>query len=101
MQQSTQPKIELLVDEKALLGEGPSWSAKDQVLYWVNILEKKIYVYNPATQRNDTIVIKQHPGCVVPRQKTNSSVVIAGTDEVSSGFSFVGNFFVTTTIAQF
>jgi sugar lactone lactonase YvrE len=90
MERPAQPQIELVVDEKALLGEGPSWSAKNRVLYWVNILERKLYVYNPATHKNHTINIDKLPGCVVPRQRTNSSVVIAGTNEVSSGFAFVG-----------
>jgi sugar lactone lactonase YvrE len=34
---------ELLLDAKATLGEGPAWDAKTQTLYWVDILEKRIY----------------------------------------------------------
>jgi sugar lactone lactonase YvrE len=83
-------QIELLVDEKALLAEGPSWCAQNQVLYWVNILERKVYVYNPTTRSNHTISIQKYPGCVVPRKKMKNSVAIAATDENSSGFAFVG-----------
>jgi sugar lactone lactonase YvrE len=34
---------ELLLDAKATLGEGPVWDAKSQTLYWIDILEKRIY----------------------------------------------------------
>jgi len=46
---------EILVDQKALTGEGPSWDAQRQVLYWVDIPRATIYVYNPATQQNQGI----------------------------------------------
>ena len=36
--------IELLFDAKAYLGEGPIWDARTQMLYWLDILNKRIYV---------------------------------------------------------
>jgi sugar lactone lactonase YvrE len=36
-------KLELLLDAKATLGEGPVWDSKTQTLYWIDVLEKKIY----------------------------------------------------------
>ncbi len=50
-----QRKPEILVDQKALTGEGPSWDAQLEVLYWVDIPRAIIYVYNPATQQNQGI----------------------------------------------
>lgn len=44
-------KPDVLVDQKALTGEGPSWDALRQVLYWVDIPRATIYVYNPATRQ--------------------------------------------------
>lgn len=35
--------VELIVDAKAMLGEGPVWDEKKQTLYWLDILEKRIY----------------------------------------------------------
>lgn len=35
--------VELIVDAKAMLGEGPVWDEKNQTLYWLDILEKRIY----------------------------------------------------------
>jgi sugar lactone lactonase YvrE len=37
---------ELIFDARATLGEGPIWDAKTQTLYWLDILEKKIYADN-------------------------------------------------------
>lgn len=48
-------KPEVLVDQKALTGEGPSWDAQHEVLYWVDIPRATIYVYNPATRQNQGI----------------------------------------------
>jgi sugar lactone lactonase YvrE len=50
-----QHKPEILVDQKALTGEGPSWDAQYEVLYWVDIPRATIYVYNPATHQNQGI----------------------------------------------
>ncbi|MGJ7510759.1 SMP-30/gluconolactonase/LRE family protein [Variovorax sp. GT1P44] len=33
----------------ATLGEGTLWSQKEQALYWVDILERKLYRFDPAT----------------------------------------------------
>ncbi|HSM25625.1 MAG TPA: SMP-30/gluconolactonase/LRE family protein, partial [Anaerolineaceae bacterium] len=46
---------EILVDQRALTGEGPSWDAFHKVLYWVDIPQATIYVYNPATRQNQGI----------------------------------------------
>ena len=35
--------VELIFDAKSTLGEGPVWDAKTRTLYWLDILEKKIY----------------------------------------------------------
>ncbi|HSM71128.1 MAG TPA: SMP-30/gluconolactonase/LRE family protein, partial [Anaerolineales bacterium] len=36
-------KAELLYDCKAALGEGPVWDAHTKTLYWVDILNHRIY----------------------------------------------------------
>ena len=47
--------IEILVDQKALNGEGPAWDAEKQVLYWVDIKRATIFVYDPVLQTNRSI----------------------------------------------
>ena len=46
---------EILIDQKALTGEGPSWDAQHEVLYWLDISRTTIFVYNPVTHQNQGI----------------------------------------------
>ena len=36
-------RIELLVDEKNNLGEGPVWDVEEQRLYWVDSLGREVF----------------------------------------------------------
>lgn len=58
--------VELLLDAKALLGEGPAWDEKTQMLYWVDILQKKIYAGTEILAELDDFV-----GCLAPRKSGN------------------------------
>ena len=59
--------VELLVDQHALVGEGPLWDEQEQVLYWVDILNSTLFIYDPATGENKEIDVGQHVGTVVTR----------------------------------
>lgn len=61
-------KAELVIDARATLGEGPCWDAENRLLYWVDILEKKIHIYNPITRENRDMFIGQMVGAIVPRK---------------------------------
>jgi sugar lactone lactonase YvrE len=61
----------LLLDAKATLGEGPAWDAKTQTLYWVDILEKRIYAGTEFLAQLDDLI-----GCLAPRKNGN---LILGT----------------------
>lgn len=54
-------KAELILDAKATLGEGPAWDAKTQTLYWVDILEKRVYAGTELLAQLDDII-----GCLAP-----------------------------------
>jgi len=56
-------KLELLFDTKANLGEGPIWDARTQTLYWIDILEKRIYVGADILIELDELI-----GCIAPRK---------------------------------
>ncbi|MBV7334684.1 SMP-30/gluconolactonase/LRE family protein [Chloroflexi bacterium TSY] len=58
---------ELVIDAKAILGEGPIWDARRQLLYWVNIFGDEVHLYDPTTGQDRAINIGQHVGTVVPR----------------------------------
>lgn len=56
-------KTEIVVEAKALLGEGPAWDMKTQTLYWVDILEKRVHANEGILTQLDDFV-----GCLAPRR---------------------------------
>ncbi len=76
-------ELELVLDVKATLGEGPCWDNVKHLLYWVDILEKKIYIFNPVTNENRVIQLEQYIGAIVPR--SSDEAVLA----LENGFYFL------------
>ena len=60
--------VELLLNLKADLGEGPIWHPPSQRLYWVNIMQGEVHVYDPATNTDRSVSVGQAVGTVVPRR---------------------------------
>lgn len=60
--------VELILDIKNTLGEGPHWCVQEQALYWVDILEDCFYRYDPATGDQERYDIGQAVGTVVRRE---------------------------------
>lgn len=56
--------VELMFDAKAALGEGPVWDARTQTLYWVDILNKRIYANGDSLAELDEFI-----GCLAPRAR--------------------------------
>ena len=61
---------ELLFDTKALLGEGPIWDVRTQTLYWIDILNKRVYAEGNILAQLDDFI-----GCIAPRQ--NGGIILA------------------------
>lgn len=61
-------ELKVLVDIRALVGEGALWDEKAQVLYWIDILSNALYIYNPASGENRHYDVGQHVGTVVLRE---------------------------------
>ena len=57
---------QLILDAKATLGEGPAWDSKTQTLYWLDILEKRIYAGTRILAELDDFV-----GCLAPCRNGN------------------------------
>jgi sugar lactone lactonase YvrE len=55
--------MELLYDVKATLGEGPVWDARTQTLYWIDILNKRIYANADIFLESDETI-----GCLSLRE---------------------------------
>lgn len=74
-------EAKLLLDAKAQLGEGALWDEREQVLYWIDIMGKKLHRYNPATQNDEVFNVGQHVGTVVLDE--SGGILLA----VQSGFA--------------
>jgi sugar lactone lactonase YvrE len=41
-------KIETVISETCLLGEGPDWDFRKKTICWIDILKGQIHEYNPT-----------------------------------------------------
>lgn len=71
----------LLYDTKALLGEGPIWDARTQTLYWIDILNKRVYAEGNILAQLDDFI-----GCIAPRANGGLILALSG-DEGRFGFA--------------
>jgi sugar lactone lactonase YvrE len=55
---------ELYIDARATLGESPVWDAKTQTLYWLDVLERRVYAGSKAILQLD-----EYLGCLAPRKE--------------------------------
>ena len=77
---STASEVTLELQIPAELGEGAFWNHKTQELYWVDILGKKLYIYNPSTKLNTSFEMPSRIGTVVPQ--SDSTAVVALEDGI-------------------
>jgi sugar lactone lactonase YvrE len=54
--------IDCVLDIHADLGECPTWSVRDQRLYWIDIGNRAVYRYDPATGENEKRELAGRPG---------------------------------------
>lgn len=69
--------VELVLDAKARLGEGPIWHAQKGLLYWLDIEQGEVHVYNPATGNDRMVAVGQQVGTVVPRARGGVMLAVA------------------------
>ena len=46
------PKVDCVVDARALVAESPVWCEREQALYWADIYRCALNRYDPATGKN-------------------------------------------------
>jgi sugar lactone lactonase YvrE len=76
-------KPELIVDAHAVIGEGPWWDARAQLLYWIDIKGRRLHVFEPGLGADRSVELGKRPGTVVGRE--SGGLLMAMED----GFSFV------------
>lgn len=62
----TDYSLELLLDAKAIVGEGPSWDERKRLLYWVEIANGELHTYDPSKKKNRTVRLGRFASSVVP-----------------------------------
>ena len=75
--------VELLLDAKAYLGEGPVWDSRSQTLYWLDILNKRIFANSDLLFQLDDLV-----GCIAARK--DGGLILALKADDGQRFSFAG-----------
>jgi sugar lactone lactonase YvrE len=57
-------EVELVLDARADLGEGPVWDPREQRLLWVDILVGHVHAFDPTSGRDDVTEVGQSVGCL-------------------------------------
>lgn len=93
--ENVDPGLELILDAKAVLGEGSFWNYKTQKLWWVDIEGKKLHIFNPKTKENKSINTFHRIGTVVPSEKGGVIVALQNgiyhLDLETQSFKFLTN----------
>ena len=71
------PTVLLALEIKSELGEGAFWSQNSGELYWVDILGRKVHIFNPSTGKNRSFNTPIEVGTVVPKNNTNAVIALA------------------------
>ncbi|MBT8367455.1 MAG: SMP-30/gluconolactonase/LRE family protein [Deltaproteobacteria bacterium] len=69
---------EPILAANAVLGEGSLWDHRRNWLYWVDIIDRKVNIYDPATGNNRVLKVAQDVGTVV--SDTSGNLVLALRD---------------------
>jgi sugar lactone lactonase YvrE len=88
-------KAELVLDAKALLGEGSIWHPEENKLYWVDIEGKALHIYDPLTKEDKQFPLGSRVGTVVPVKGSGALVALQSgihkIDTRNGKLSFITN----------
>ena len=78
-------KLEKVCDTRCKLGEGPCWDEVNQIIYWIDIINKAVHSYNLKNNKSRTINLEKYVGSIGLR---NNGDMIAALQD---GFYFINN----------
>jgi sugar lactone lactonase YvrE len=76
--------VEVVLDAKATLGEGPSWDDATGTLIWVDISGRTVHRFDPRTQKDEVRPVQQDVGAAVPHP-ASGGIALA----VKDGFALI------------
>jgi len=68
--------VELALDARASLGEGPVWDPRTNLLYWVSIRAGEVHEFDPASGSDRVIKLGKDIGCIALRETTGAVVAL-------------------------
>lgn len=74
--------VELVIDSRCSLSEGPTWDSVRSVLLWVSILEGEVHAWDPASGKQRMWRIGQPVGAVSPMD--SGGLLLAIQDGIAS-----------------
>ena len=69
-------QAEVAVERTSVLGEGVLWDNRRNLLYWLDILDHKVLVYDPNTGGNQVIDVEGYPSTIVPRESGGVAITL-------------------------
>ena len=60
-------EVELLLDARALTGEGRVWDPLEKILWWIDIMRCELHHFNPATRIDNVHDVGVQVGAVALR----------------------------------
>jgi sugar lactone lactonase YvrE len=79
---------EPILEANSVLGEGSLWDHQRNCLYWVDILDRKVNIYDPVTGANRVLQVNQDVGTVVSDMSGNLMLALRdgfGRLDIDSG----------------
>jgi sugar lactone lactonase YvrE len=68
------PRVDCIVDAKAVVAETPVWDVREQALWWVSIFEPSLNRYDPATGKNQAYKMPAPIGSFALRERGGALV---------------------------
>ena len=61
-------EVHCVANPRALVGEGPVWDDRRQVLWWIDVKNPRLFRYDPASGENREFVMPERIGCIALRE---------------------------------
>jgi sugar lactone lactonase YvrE len=71
-----QTQAVVIVNQKSHLGEGALWDNDLNVLYWVDILNHKVFMFDPKTSENKEYDVSYYPSTIVPWKNQEVAITL-------------------------
>ena len=68
-------KLGVALDHRAILGEGPVWDDRKNLLYWIDSIDNKVGLFDPRTGANKMYEVGQNIGTLILTERDDEVIV--------------------------